>query len=533
MTTRTIVKNEPRDHASQTIQPTAFQLNDTSKGGVFSEYEAAANDIMVFSNRLVFSTYTKIQDEMQIVTPTPYQKMQTKHVTPAEILMERLTDARKRKVLCDSKSFASAPSSKSSVSAIAVALMKGKGCLPHSIKSGKVQDIRTIPIPDKLPKSTSRKQKDSELLWSYREARKTAKKRKEASIRKAELSQKVLSSDWYNNENGFASTRCLSSRGMDQQRLQEPPEPLAYLNFDLSPFTNCVSPSLDAVVSSTSCMAMSDRSFLPTIPVNDPRDTNHIKTTRPYFTRLTTETEPRLAEKQEKENAIEEKTFRKLAKLKREVVRLQRQQIDAASTAPAAAAAATAAHITPPSKVSDSSLATPRSCMSGQGSNSSAYSSETRREVRRIKQELRELRQVSTTNRNSESSRSILSQDSFLTAVTTTLAPTQRTKVRFSYPLVTQVNLRPWTLEADIEALYFCPEELDELEWDRETTEADQYECIAQEQSSRSSVNNVAIAHKLKRYEKAETGDDDVTVATDDQSFCSSETDLISNAATE
>jgi hypothetical protein len=503
-----IVKNEPRD-ASQTIQPPAFPLNDTSKVGVFSEYEAAVKDMMFFSNRLVSCTHSKMQDEMQIVTPTPYKKMQTKYVTPTEILMERLTDARKRKVVYDSKSVASATSSKSSVSAIAVALMKGKGCLPHSIKGEKVQDIRTIPIPNVLPKGTSSKQKDSGLLWSYREARKTAKKRKEASIPKTDLSQKAISSDRYNTKN-------------DHQRRKEPLEPLPYLNFDLSPFINCVSPSLDAMVSSTSCMAMSDRSFLSTIPVYDSMAMDDMETTWPSFTC-----------QQKEEIAMEERTFRKLAKLKREVVRLQRQQMDTALAAPAAVAAATAAPITPPSKVLDSSLATPRSCMSGQGSNSSAYASETRREVHRIKQELRELRRVSTTNRNNESSRSILSQDSTLTTVAITLAPTQKTKVRFSYPLVTQVNLRPWTLEADIEALYFCPEELDELEWDRETTDADQYECIAQEHSSRSSVNNVAIAHKLKRYEKAETGDDDVTDATDDQSFCSSETDLISNAATE
>jgi S-methylmethionine-dependent homocysteine/selenocysteine methylase len=219
-------------------------------------------------------------------------------------------------------------------------------------------------------------------------------------------------------------------------------------------------------------------------------------------------------------SAYSSETRRDLQRIKRELRDLHRQRIDVASTAPAAAAAAVTAPMTPPAKAlaSDSSVAIARSSMSGQGSHSSAYLFETRREVHTIKRELRELLRLST--------------------VTTILAPTTKTKVkkmkvRFTNPLVTQVNLRPWTLEADIEELYFCPEELNELEWDRETTEADQYECIAQEQSSRSSGNNVAIAHKLKRYGSTETGDDDMTVATDDQSFCSSETDIISNAATE
>ena len=220
---------------------------------------------------------------------------------------------------------------------------------------------------------------------------------------------------------------------------------------------------------------------------------------------------------------MEEKTFLKLAKLKREVGRLQREKNDAAVPTPPPAKAKVLA--------SDSSVVSRRSTMSGQASYSSVYSSETRREVHKIKRELRELRRLSTTNCDNEK-RSTLSQNSALQSVTPTLVPTKKTKVRFSNPLVTQVNLRPWTLEADKEELYFCPEELDELEWDRETTEADQYECIAQEQSSRSSVNNVAIAHKLKRYEEA-GNHDDVSVSTEDQSFCSSDTDLISNAATE
>jgi hypothetical protein len=483
------VKNEPRD------EPPIYSA---SEGGVFREYEEAVKDIMFLGKALVTGTQTKMQYE-EILSATPYQKMPKQHLAPAKMLRERLTHARNNKVLClKSKLLDPARSSKS----------------PSS--PGKARDIPTIPIPNNLPKGTSSKQKDSGLLWSYREARKNAKKRKEASNIKNDLSQKAISSDWHP-----------ASKGMSEQRQQGLPQPFDYLNFDLSPFTSCVSPSLDAVVSSTSCMPMPDRSILSTFPVDDPMDIYDMQTTWPItslvshpasYTRLTNESEPRLAEKQEKQRAMEEK-------------RLQCQPIDVASTASVPAAAPT----TPPAKrkvlASDSSVASRRSTMSGQASCSSAYSSETRREVHKIKRELRELLRLSTANCDNES-RSMLSQKSALKSVTPTLAPTKKTKVRFSNPLVTQVNLRPWTLEADMEELYFCPEELDELEWDRETTEADQYECIAQEQSSQSSENNVAIAHQLRRYEEAGNGDD-VSVTTDDQMFCSTETDLISNAATE
>jgi hypothetical protein len=501
-----MLKNEPRD-APQTIQPPGLLLDNASKRGVFREYEQALKDIMFLNNRLVTSTDTKMQDKVRSVTPD--ENMQTQPLTPAEMLRERLTHARNNKVLYDSRSLVSATSIKSSSDA----LMAERGWFPVLMQGGKARDIPTDPIPNKLPKGTSSKLKDSGLLWAYREARKNANKRKEAS---SSLKPAV-------------GARHSASKGTSQQRQQGLPQPFTYLNFDLSPFTACVNPSLDAMVSSTSCMAMPHRSVFSTFPVDDPMDMDDMETTWPItsrvshpasFTRQAAASEPMLAEKQ---RAMEEKTFRKIAKLKREVRRLQRKQVDGASTdgAPAAATAPT----TPPSAnvlASDSSLATPRSPMPEQES----YSSETRREIHKIKRELRELRRISATNCDNEST-SMLSQDSTMATVATTLAPIKKTKVRFSYPLVTQVNLRPYTLEADVEKLYFCPEELNELEWDRETTEADQYECIAQEQSSLSSATNVAIAH----YE--ERGDDDGTVASDDQSFCSIDTDIISNAATE
>jgi hypothetical protein len=521
MTARVLVKNEPREEP-QTIYPPSFPIYSASEGGVFREYEEAVNDIMFLGNASVTGSQTKMLDE-EMLSVTPDQRLPKQHRTPAEMLRERLTHARNNKVLCESKSLDRARSSKSSSS------------------PGKVRNNPSIPIPNELPKGTSSKLKDSGLIWSYRESRKNAKKRKEASNLKNNLSQKAISTDWSSKKNGFPPKRHAASKGAGQQRQQEPLQSYAYLNFDLSPFTNCVSPSLDAVVSSTSCMPMPDRSVLSNFPVDDLMGMDDTEATWPItsllshpasYTRLTTESEPMSAEKQEKQRTMEEKTFRKIAKLKREMVRLKRQKSGVVS--PVSVPVPAAAPTIPPAKAkvlaSHSSVASPRSNMSGQASCSSAYSSETRREVHKIKQELRELLRLSTTNCNDEN-RPMLTQNSALKSVTPNLAPRKKTKVRFSDPLVTQVNLRPWTLEADIEELYFCPEELNELEWDRVTTEADQYECIAQEQSSRSSVNNVAIAHQLKRHE--ETGNDDMSVTTDDQSFCSSDTDLISNAATE
>jgi hypothetical protein len=143
---------------------------------------------------------------------------------------------------------------------------------------------------------------------------------------------------------------------------------------------------------------------------------------------------------------------------------------------------------------------------------STASSSETPSEIHRInKRAIRELNRANLEGR--------------IVTVTTTLPPIKKPTIRFSDPLVTQVTHRPWTLDADIEELYFCMEELDEMEWDRETTQADQYECIVQEQSPLSSVANVAIAHKMKRCE--EPADDDVAVVPDIQSFCSTDTEFV------
>ena len=57
---------------------------------------------------------------------------------------------------------------------------------------------------------------------------------------------------------------------------------------------------------------------------------------------------------------------------------------------------------------------------------------------------------------------------------------TSQVKVQFHHPLITSVRLRPKTRSEDVEKLYFAPEELDEIEYDRdETRYADDIETMA------------------------------------------------------
>lgn len=57
---------------------------------------------------------------------------------------------------------------------------------------------------------------------------------------------------------------------------------------------------------------------------------------------------------------------------------------------------------------------------------------------------------------------------------------TNQVKVQFHHPLITSVRLRPKTRSKDVEKLYFAPEELDEIEYDRdETRYADDIETMA------------------------------------------------------
>lgn len=74
--------------------------------------------------------------------------------------------------------------------------------------------------------------------------------------------------------------------------------------------------------------------------------------------------------------------------------------------------------------------------------------------------------------------------------------PHKATRVQFTEPLVTQVSYRPYTDPEDIEKLYFVEEELNELEWDRQTVADDQFEVIM---ASSASAKDVRIAHQKRR----------------------------------
>ena len=57
-------------------------------------------------------------------------------------------------------------------------------------------------------------------------------------------------------------------------------------------------------------------------------------------------------------------------------------------------------------------------------------------------------------------------------------ASSRAKKVKFSTPIITLVNYRPYTEACDIPLLYFQEEELDELEFDRKMDPGDQFECF-------------------------------------------------------
>lgn len=76
-------------------------------------------------------------------------------------------------------------------------------------------------------------------------------------------------------------------------------------------------------------------------------------------------------------------------------------------------------------------------------------------------------------------------------------APHNATRVRFTEPLVTDVTYRPYTDPEDIEKLYFIEEELNELEWDRQTVADDQYEVVMTRPTA--NPKDVRIAHQKRR----------------------------------
>ena len=89
------------------------------------------------------------------------------------------------------------------------------------------------------------------------------------------------------------------------------------------------------------------------------------------------------------------------------------------------------------------------------------------------------------------------SQNTFPTAeAIPATTPHKATRVHFTEPLVTRVTYRPYTDPEDIEKLYFVEEELNELEWDRQTVADDQFEVIM---APSSSAKDVRIAHQKRR----------------------------------
>lgn len=88
--------------------------------------------------------------------------------------------------------------------------------------------------------------------------------------------------------------------------------------------------------------------------------------------------------------------------------------------------------------------------------------------------------------------------------------------VRFADKLVTDVHYRPKTRPEDIEKLYFIEEELDELEWDRQTVEGDVFELVAGDESV--SVTYQNRRHLLRRKQPSAHDDDTTTSNTSDTS---------------
>jgi hypothetical protein len=518
----TAKKAEPRDSPEAIVRPPNYQLVKAPVCS-FDEYEEAVKDVMFLSTESTLGmNSSKTHLEMETALKRAQQidkKMQMilQHLTKDEILRQHLAHARKKKVSMDLRSLAhsmdlkSVDSNKSSSSSVS---SNEKICFVP-LRDGMVQAIPVDPIPALLPRSTASKLKQFGLVSSYSGARKNDKKRKEARILRNDLSRKEMSSTW-RKKIDFSAT------GMAQQNQWQSPRS-ALMSIDFSPLTACVAPNLDAVISSsTSCM-MPRRGAVASSPVNVPNgmsvlDDNDMDDMETILSITSVVPKP-ASQPAEAEPTWTEKTFLEIAKLKREVKRLQRKESEAETAAALAAAA-----VPPPTAL------TPDSAISPAGTHGAPpipeqepFAPETRREILKIKRELREFRRLSAINAGNM--KSVLSADESIVYATTTLKTGKKT-VRFCDPLVTRIKFRPRTKEADKEKLYFCPAELEEFEWDRETTAADQFECIAQEKS------NVAVSHELKRY--CEFMNDEVSVSSEDSdSFYSTSTDDASNAVSE
>jgi len=77
---------------------------------------------------------------------------------------------------------------------------------------------------------------------------------------------------------------------------------------------------------------------------------------------------------------------------------------------------------------------------------------------------------------------------------------TSQVKVQFHHPLITSVRLRPKTRLEDVEKLYFAPEELDEIEYDRdETRYTDDIETMAVDSRSYDEQGSVGRGTREER----------------------------------
>lgn len=113
-------------------------------------------------------------------------------------------------------------------------------------------------------------------------------------------------------------------------------------------------------------------------------------------------------------------------------------------------------------------------------------SKSTREELLMLRSQLRELRSKVCHNAGAPS----IAETAEVSIVVVDVKNLQKS-VRFATPLVTRIKYRPYTPQSEIAILYFQEEELEELEWDRETVCGEQFECQFDD-----SVMGVRIAYQ-------------------------------------
>jgi len=240
-------------------------------------------------------------------------------------------------------------------------------------------------------------------------------------------------------------------RGNDMSERDPPPSPTSQeqrpsllSSFDFGPLTACVSPSMSSVLSSptTSNGCMPSMSARVVSPVSVPMPTDSSNNTRV--------------------STLSAETRREIIKIKREVEQLKRRQ---------------------------ASVGDDQATVTSASTNSSQAAGKINRELQELRR--RTALTKSPENGGNKNRSSSTSSD-------------KPKRVRFARPLVTLVKHRPRTRVADKEKLYFCPGELEELEWDRETTPSDCFECSIAPEDKHNSLVIVSVAHKLKSYNSQE-----------------------------